>query len=68
MNKATLLFPAEMVNHDFYLFNSQGQMIDKIKVSGRLENIDLSDKCAGVFFLINQKLETVIKINKIEIN
>jgi hypothetical protein len=68
LNKAILLFPAEMENQEFYLFNSLGQMIDRIKVSGRSDIIDLSDKSAGVFFLLNQKLEAVIRINKIESN
>lgn len=57
-----------MMNEEFLLFNSSGQVIDKMIFNGKTGKIDLTGKAAGLFFLINQKLGIAIKIQKISGN
>ena len=65
LNKATFLFPKEIENQEFYLLNSIGKIIDKIKVNGISGNIDFTNKTTGVYFLVNHQYQTISKIIKI---
>ena len=64
--KATVLFQNEMVlNEVFSLFNSSGQLIDKIIFNGKSGTVDLTGKASGLYFLMSPKLGIVVKIQKV---
>ncbi|MBC7873553.1 MAG: T9SS type A sorting domain-containing protein [Ferruginibacter sp.] len=65
VNIATLLFQEGIVNQEFVLFNSSGQLVDKLVIHGRTGQIDLTGRPAGLYVLINQKLGIEIKIQKV---
>ncbi len=63
-NIATIVFSKELVKEEFLLFNTNGQQIAKLSVSGNTAYIDLSGKPAGLYLLASPKLGTSIKIYK----
>lgn len=65
LNKATVLFTANVVDDEFLLFNSAGQLITKLVVNGNSAGIDLTGKPAGLYLLINQKSGMSAKIQKL---
>ncbi|MEQ1677185.1 MAG: choice-of-anchor Q domain-containing protein [Chitinophagaceae bacterium] len=64
-NTATLLFQGQILaGEEFLLFNSTGQQIAKLLISGNTAQVDLSGKPAGVYILSNQKLGITVRIQK----
>ncbi len=63
-NLATLVFRQNLVNEEFALFNSKGQMVDKFFVTGNSATIDLGDKMPGLYLLLNNRLGIAVRIIK----
>lgn len=53
------------VNEPFLIFNSSGQLIDRILITGRTGQVNLSGKAAGLYLLVNHKLGLTVKLHKI---
>ncbi|MDZ4794887.1 MAG: choice-of-anchor Q domain-containing protein, partial [Bacteroidota bacterium] len=65
VNSASILFAEVMINEAFQLFNSNGQLVGKLMVNGKIATVDLKGKAAGSYLLANQKLGITIRIQKI---
>jgi hypothetical protein len=65
-NSATIIFKKTVpLNEPFLLFNSNGQLIDRIIINGRTGQINLSGKAAGLLLLVNHKLGLTVQLHKI---
>lgn len=65
ISKTIVAFQISMANEEFLLFNSTGQLITKLIVNGRTVTVDLTEKTAGLYILVNQKLGIAVKIQKV---
>jgi hypothetical protein len=66
VNSATILFREPiLLNEVFLLYNSNGQLIDKIIMRGRKGAVDLTGKAPGLYLLVNQQSGLTIKIHKV---
>ena len=65
-NSATIIFKEPVpANEPFLLFNSIGQLVDRIIISGRSAQVNLSGKVAGLYLLVNHKLGLTVKLHKV---
>jgi hypothetical protein len=65
-NSTTIIFKEPVPgNEPFLLFNSNGQLIDRIMITGRTGQVNLSGKAAGLYLLVNHKLGLTVKLHKI---
>ena len=62
---ATVVFEKALVSEEFLLFNSSGQLVEKLIMNGRTAYIDLTGKADGAYSLINKKLGITLKIHKL---
>jgi len=63
---ATILFNEPITGIEpFSLFNSNGQLIYRIMISGRTGQVNLSGKSPGLYLLVNHKLGLTVKLHKI---
>ena len=53
-----------MLNEEFLLISSTGQMTGRYFISGRTGSINLSGKATGLYLLVNRKLGITVKIHK----
>jgi hypothetical protein len=65
VNKVAILFQTEMINEEFLVMNSSGQVVSKFIINGRTGSVDLSGRPAGLYLLTNQKLRIAVKIQKL---
>jgi len=65
-NSATVIFNEPIKgNEPFLLFNSTGQLVDRILITGRTSHIDLSNKAPGLYLLVNHKLGLTVRLHKV---
>jgi hypothetical protein len=63
---AKLRFSNALLNEEFLLFNSTGQLVQKLVISGSTGSIDLAGRSAGLYSLVNKKLGITLKIHKLQ--
>jgi hypothetical protein len=65
-NIATIIFDEPIKgNESFLLLNNNGQLIDRITISGRTGKVDLGGNATGLYLLVNHKLGLTVKLHKI---
>jgi len=64
VSRVNFLFQHLVINKEFLLFNSSGQLISKLFFNGRSGNIDLTGKAAGVYLLTSKEPGITIRIYK----
>ena len=66
VNSITVLFQHLVINKEFLLLNSNGQLICKLCFNGMSGNIDLTGKAAGVYLLSNKELGITVRVYKVK--
>ncbi|HMK04879.1 MAG TPA: choice-of-anchor Q domain-containing protein [Ferruginibacter sp.] len=62
---AKVYFREALLNEEFLLFSSNGQLVDRMIMNGRTGHINLTGKAPGLYSLVNKKLGITLKIHKL---
>jgi hypothetical protein len=66
VSNASIIFQTQsFLKEEFMLMNSNGQVIDRILITGRMGYINLSGKAAGLYYLVSKKKNLTIRLHKV---